>query len=172
MHIHLSEPYLPRSIEELLFRIDHHWSELVQFILGLSEEQFTSAQPYAWNIKDNLAHLEFWEQFLLRHHLQGISPSQFFDLPIDQLRSMHEDSLNAIIWERTRQLPLPVVLDKLHKTHCEVVVAIQNVSYPTLLQPDAVKTLIDRPVLESVVCNTYEHYQEHLKTMRILCSHP
>lgn len=159
------DPSMPKNKQELLERIKRDWSVLLGFIEKLSEHQLVYSKPGEWSIKDNLAHLETWENFLLLHHLQGLPPANVLNIEWDKLRLLNEDQINAIIWKDHRDQKTVDIITTMKSTHAKVVSALEAMDFEELKETDKVESLITRPILESIVCNTYEHYQEHQKTM-------
>jgi hypothetical protein len=159
-------PPLPSNKVELLQRIHREWVVLQCFLQPLTESQYLHTNPGQWSIKDNLAHIAFWEKFLFRHHLHKQPADLVLQIDPTLLLTLDENQLNAIIRERSLQRSLTDVLNDLNQTHAAVMAELVTIEFEALQQPDRIKTLIERPLLESVVCNTYEHYMEHLKMMR------
>jgi len=161
-----AHPSFPKGKTELLERIRRDWSALLRFLEKKDETLFLRSKPGQWSVKDNLAHLAFWERFLLLHHLQENPAALVLEIDPAELRQLNEDQLNRIVWERSQDRSLSDVLRELHETHARVVAHLEFMEFEVLGEPDRINTLIQRPLLESVVYNTYEHYQEHLKTMQ------
>ena len=65
--------------------------------------------------------------------------------------------LNAIIFERSRSRAAADVLDDLALVHERVVKTLQGTDFEALERDKN---------LEPVIWNTYEHYEEHLLTIR------
>jgi hypothetical protein len=156
---------MPKNMAELLQRIDRDWSALLQFLGTKDEARQLYSGPGQWSIKNNLAHLAFWEKFLLLHHLQGMPAPAVLEIDPSLLRRLDEDQLNQIIYNRSQARSLAEVVSDLHQTHGRLMAELKSTDFAALQKPDRIETLIKRPLLESVVCNTYEHYREHLKTM-------
>jgi hypothetical protein len=159
------DPSMPKSKEELLELIYRDWSSLLAFIEKTSETQMIYSNQGEWSIKDNLAHLATWENFLLLHHLQGLPPAEVLKIGWEKLRQLNEDQINAIIWDRHKDQSLTDIIDEMKDMHAQVIAALEEMDFEELKKTDKIESLITRPILESVVCNTYEHYQEHLMTM-------
>jgi hypothetical protein len=156
----------PDNKAELLGRIERNWSALLGFLEEIDEARLLRSKPGHWSIKDNLAHLAFWERFLLLHHVRETPADLVLEIDRAELRQLNEDQLNQIIWERSQGCSLSEVIRGLHETHARVVAELETIEFEVMGKPDQIETLIERPLLESVVSNTYEHYQEHLKTMQ------
>jgi hypothetical protein len=157
---------MPPDKLELLRRIRRDWSALLRFLEDKDETGLSRSKPGHWSIKDNLVHLAFWEKFLLLHHLQRTPAHLVLEVDPAELHQLGEDGFNRLIWERSQKRSLADVLRDLHETHARLMLALEAVEFEALREPDRIDTLIPRPLLESVVCNTYEHYQEHLATLQ------
>ena len=157
---------MPKDIRELLEWIERDWSALLQFLKTKDEAQQVHSNPGQWSIKDNLAHLAFWEKFLLLHHLQEMPVHLVLEIDPVRVRQLNIDQLNQIIHDRSQKSSLSEVLHELHQTHARLTARLEAVDFAALSKTDRIETLIERPLLESVLSNTCDHYQEHLKTMQ------
>jgi uncharacterized protein (TIGR03083 family) len=159
---------LPKDKAELTNRIQREWSALLRAVENLSYEQMTRPGPGGWSTKDNLAHLSEWEQFLLRNQFQGHSPHEA--LQIDQATLEHSDidELNAILFERNRDRSLPDILADLHDTHAQLLAALEQMPGSDLMKLTHAIGPEARPVMVWIVYNTYEHYEEHRKTIQAI----
>ena len=150
-------PPIPVNKAELMQHIQREWTVLQCFLCFLTESQCLFVNPGQWSIKDNLAHITFWERFLLRHHLQEQPAHLVLQIEQALLLTLDENQLNAIIRERSLQRSLnDVRTDPELILYATVVCELKTIDFEALQQPDRIKTLIERPVLELVICNTYE----------------
>jgi len=156
---------LPLDKADLLERIHREWSALLQTIEYLSHEQMTRPGAGRWSIYDHVAHLTDWERYLVRHHLRGCPSHDVLQIDPALLQPFDEDRINAILHERHRSRTVVEVMEDMHRTHAEVVAALETVGDSALENPGPADDLVSRPLLESIVYNTYEHYQEHLKAI-------
>ena len=164
---------LPKTVGEVISRIDEGWSRLGEFVHSLSEEQLTGPRDGAgWSAKDHLLHIAAWERWLLPffrreplHVAMGVDEATYQD-PV-------EDRLNGILQQREKDLPLSEARKVLQATHGEVVALLQSLSDEDLQRPYAEYQPGSaggegQPAVRSVVGNTYEHYDDHLRWMREL----
>jgi hypothetical protein len=151
----------PANLNELLDLIDQQWSALMETIAPLTDQQITAAPPGAWSVKDNLAHVAAWERFLLLHHLQGQPPHQVLDIEAEVFEALDEDAQNALIFARRKDRSVEEVLEELERTHAEVLTHLQRITFADLMQPCYADDPTNRPLIDAVAGNTYEHYQEH-----------
>jgi uncharacterized protein (TIGR03083 family) len=159
---------LPKDKAELMNHIQREWSALLRAIENLSHEQMTRPGPGGWSAKDNLAHLSEWEQFLLRNQFQGHRPHEALQVAQATLEQSNEDELNAILFERNRDRSLPDILADLHETHARLLAALEQMPGDDLMKLTYAIGPEARPVMVWVVYNTYEHYEEHRKTIQAI----
>ena len=118
-----------------------------------------------WSVKDNLAHLAAWEQFLLRYHLGGQPPDEAMGIDPATYERLDEDGLNAVIYVRNKDRSVEDVLKFLRRSHEEVVETLQQMTFDDLLQPRFADDPDKSPMLDWVIGNTYYHYHEHRRTI-------
>lgn len=153
---------LPENTAELLYRIDQDWTRLMNAIAALTVEQVITPAADGWTVKDHLAHLAHWEQWLLRYHLNGEPPHTILEVAEAEIDDLHIDQMNELIRQRSRSRPLDEVMHDLHETHTQVVTTLTTMPFDKLLQPRYPDEPEKGPTLQWVIGNTYEHYEEHL----------
>ena len=132
-------------------------------IAPLSDAQLTTpGPPDGWAVKDHLVHIADWERatiFVVRRQPQALG------LGVDPLPD-DVDALNAVMFERSRTLPLDEVMDRLRATHAELLVALHGLSDADLAKTRAEygpePALTDRTVIGKIAGDTYEHYADHV----------
>jgi hypothetical protein len=149
----------PQSKAELVAQVTREWDALQAAIAGLSEEQLSASVDGGWSIKDNLAHIAAWEQYMLAAVLQGQTAAQALGVAPETLQGLDDNGINEILYRRNRDLPLPAVLDAAHLAHEQVMQTLARTPFEELLKP--FKPDRPDPVLEWVIGNTYDHYREH-----------
>jgi hypothetical protein len=149
---------------ELLPLIEKGWDEFQAYLSTLSEEQLTTPTDSAgWTAKDHIIHLAMWEdgiyalfQGQLRHEYMGI-PKATWD-------THNYDQINAIIFERCKDMPLDEVLSTFRRVHERLFNHVQSMSDEDLhqpyrhYQPDSTQ---DGPAINWVSGDTYDHYAAH-----------
>ncbi len=150
----------PTHVEkaELLTRIQDGYTQFEAILAPLSEAQMTEPGVNgSWSVKDNLAHLTVWQQYLL-DQLQGIltntQPPEF----MPGLSS--EDEENERVYQENKDRPLADVQADFRATYQRVLAAIQAMSEEALNAPAPWSTS-GNPIWPSIVGNTYGHYEEH-----------
>jgi hypothetical protein len=159
-------PALPQDKTDLLERIQRDWSALMQAIERLTPEQMSIPDAGGWSIKDNLAHLTAWEQFMLLHYLQGRPPHETMQIDAATLERLDENGINAVLFERNRNRAVADVLDGLRRSHEQVVAFLEQMPFSDLMKPRFPDDPQVRPLINWVIGNTYDHYQEHLSTIK------
>ncbi len=155
----------PMDKPALLARIQSEWSDLQAVITRLTERQMTECAPGEWAIKDHLAHIAAWENFLIANQFQGQSPPDALRVPADVILRADENEMNAILWERHRRQSVLDILAAVRETHAALLAALDSLSEYDL----QTRTLMIGSRTESrmtwTIYNTYEHYAEHRKTI-------
>lgn len=152
---------LPQDKTELLQRIDYEWAALEHVIESLNEAQMTIPNAGGWSIKDNLAHLSVWEEFMRLHHLQNLSATEVLDIDEEIYQRGDENEENDIFWQRSQSRSLADVLADLHRIHAQVLADLTQIPFADLMEQHYPDDPEARPLLWWVIGNTYEHYQEH-----------
>ena len=160
----------PRDKADLLRRVQQEWAALIQAIDRLTPEQMTAPGPGGWSVKDNLAHLAAWEQFMLRYHLGDEPPHTVMQIDADAFERLDEDGMNAAIYARNKDLPVEDVRNALLRSHEQVIATLEQMSFEDLMKPRFPDDAQARPVILWVIGNTYEHYQEHRQAIQALTS--
>jgi len=135
----------------LIDRVNRSWADLQATLERLNERQLTAPGPEGWAIKDHLAHLARWEEYVLAvmdgsdgHAALGLEPGQ-------------EDDENAVLQRRDAGLSVAEVRTLLVDVHARVLARLET---------------LDEAVLERhlgpIEGNTYEHFDEHAGWIREL----
>jgi hypothetical protein len=151
---------VPETVEkdELVRRIQNGYRQFEAMLAPLSEAQMTTPNVNGpWSVKDNLAHLTFWQEYL-RSHLEGIptnhKPPEFMPGPST------EDEENEHIYQENKDRPLAEVQAAFHASYQRVLSAVQSLSDEALNAPPPWNTS-GNPIWLFIVGETYEHYEEH-----------
>lgn len=150
----------PTSTEELLNQIDAAWATLQAGLANLTEEQLNTPDEGGWSIKDNLAHLSAWEHYMVASHLGGASVTETHG--VDQATvDAGEDAINAAIQKRSSTKSATEIRAEANRVHAEVLQTLRTTPFADLLKPRYNDDPERRPMLNWVLGNTCEHYQEH-----------
>jgi uncharacterized damage-inducible protein DinB len=153
--------FLPRDMADLLERIQRDWDALNRAFATLTDEQLNAPGPEVWSIKDHLAHIAAWERFMLSCYLQGRPAHEAMQVDEATWKTLDENGVNAILYERSHGRPLSEVLADRDHAHAQVVAALDQTPFADLIKPFRPDDPQARPVMEWVIGNTCEHYREH-----------
>ena len=144
--------------------IDKGWSELVALVDKLGAHGLELTGAGRWAVKDHLFHLAAWELSLLAL-LEGEDRRSAMGVPD---AAEDTDSLNEAVWLAHRHETSDQALAFWRDTHAELMERLGTMSDADLrrsynhYQPDDPRDPgDDRPVVEWVAGDTYQHYAEH-----------
>jgi hypothetical protein len=156
------------TVESLLESMQKGWNEFHTYLQTLTPEQMTRSKDHAgWTVKDHIMHLVVWEDSI-NALLRKQSRAEEMGLDREIWQSGDYDHMNALIQQQHQHMSLDDVLRAFHMVHEDLVDLIQTLSDEDLkrpyrwYQPD---TPVDRPVIDWIIQNTYEHYAEHIPWM-------
>jgi hypothetical protein len=149
----------------LIEPIEKSWRELNSLVDSLGPTGLTITGADGWAVKDHLIHIAAWEHSLLallegadRHQAMGVGPD------VDET-----DAINAAVWAMHRNKTPEEALDYFHQTHELLLKLLRTMSDDDLqlpynhYQPNEPRDAGDnRPALDWVAGNTYDHYAEHI----------
>src|SRR5512147_2901090 len=95
----------PKDTAELLARIDSEWQLLMQLVDRLTPEQMIKSDAGGWSPKDNLAHLAAWMKYMKRSHVHKMPGYEAMEIDADKWKELDENGINAVLFERNRNLP-------------------------------------------------------------------
>jgi hypothetical protein len=133
---------------EVMQRAESSWSDLWAHLDRLSPGawELPSGQS-EWSPREVLAHITRWEEWAGRR-----IPARLRGEPGAQL---DVDSINAGWMAEDRVLPLMVVRERAPMVHQELMLVLESVA------PDS----WDDAIEATAVGNTWDHYEEHLKSL-------
>jgi hypothetical protein len=154
-------------------RIDSSYAALEHTIEQLSHEQLNTPIDGSWSAKDLLAHIAAWQQVMLQFHVgrkpfeqvTGLNDVPYGPTPVDQI--------NEAFYERDKNLALSDVLQAFRGGHQQLMATLETMSEADLFKPytpagrgpDSTSPLIDW-----IIGDSYDHYDEHRATMERLLS--
>lgn len=143
---------------ELARRIEEGHQAFVALLAPLSAAQMTTPTVNGtWSIKDNLAHLTAWHDYLtgvLRGVATGEQPPEFVP------GATTEDAQNEAVYQANRDRTLEDVRGGFDTSYQAVLAALAALDESALNRP-APWSASQNPVWGSVAGNTYDHYDEH-----------
>jgi hypothetical protein len=149
---------------DLLRRSEEQYNAYEQYLSKFSEEQLTELTDNAgWSVKDHLYHLALAEGSMLTlldrkpiHEYVGVDLETY---------KQGDDAVNAVVQQRTHNLPLAEVLNMLRRNHLLVMERIHATPEAELQRPFAEyqpgEDQREGTVMLSLIYNTFHHYEEH-----------
>ena len=139
-------------------------AKLDSALAALTHRQLTRrASPEAWSIKDHLAHLTYWEQYMLqriRQALLGETPKWVSD--------EEETEINAQVFERNRSRSFARVLADRHRSFADILDLVESLSEDDLTNSRRFAWRKGQPLWQYIADEGYaEHYHDHLKALGI-----
>ena len=145
--------------------IEESWAQLVSLVDSLGPNGLSITGADGWAVKDHLIHIAAWEHSLLallegadRHQAMGVGPD------VDET-----DAINAAVWARHRNKTPEEALEYFRQSHALLLKLLRHMSDDDLrlpynhYQPHEPREASDnRPALDWVAGNTYDHYSEHI----------
>ena len=118
------------------------------------------AAPDQWSLKDTLAHLTYFEQYMLervQRALLGETPRWVTD---------EEETENARVFERNKERPLVRVLADMHLSLADVLEQVESMSEADLTDPNRFAWMKGKPLWSYIANEAYgEHYHDHLQQL-------
>jgi hypothetical protein len=149
-------PYIIKA--ELLRQIEEGFQAFEALVAPLSAAQMTTPTVNGtWSIKDNLAHLSAWHDYLagvMRGVVSGEQPPAFVP------GAETEDAENEALYLANRDRALDDVRRGFHTSYQDVLAALAAVDEDALNRPAPWSTS-ENPIWGTVAGNTYDHYEEH-----------
>jgi hypothetical protein len=156
----------PRNKAELIAQVEHSRSELAQLLDGISEFDKCQAKTCGeWSIKDVMAHITFWERSVRRWYRDGLISTDV-DAPAPGFGWDQVDQLNHSVYEKHQADPLEEVQAAFDRSFAEVSIFINSLGETGLFAEHQYAWLGDFVLIDLVLNNTVDHYQEHQKSIR------
>lgn len=146
---------------DLLVRIHQDREALAALWGGLTEEQMVRRPgPQAdWSVKDLIAHITWWESFILERVTDLINGAT--SEPAE-----HQDLLNARAYERYRDRPLAEVLTAFDANGPRLEALISSLNEVQLNTPAYYRTYDGVALLPVLRAGTFGHYPSHVSDLR------
>ena len=153
----------------LLEEMSSGYIALEDILAPLDQAQMTTSGVNGdWSIKDILAHLAAWQNYLLIR-LQAAARNEVPSVQgilSDEDEGNTVDRLNAGFYEENKSRSLDEVLAEFRTTYQQVVEAVQAFSDEDLFEPKRFAWMKGNALWELVPGNTYGHYQEHIQSIQ------
>ncbi len=126
------------------------------------DQMLTPSLPGNWSVKDLLAHIGWWEQWIVNTYdtlLRGEIPYS------PHLDEMAVDDLNAQLFAEYHDRPLAEVHREEKDAYQKLLSLAENAAEEDLFHPHRFAWMEGHPFVEWIINNTYEHYDEHLRDL-------
>jgi hypothetical protein len=155
----------PQTMPEIITRIEQSMQRLAQAIAPLSPAHMLEPRlPDGHSVKDVLAHLAWWDQWLLFTLPAAQNTPQAPVAPplMAQIPAMGEwaDDMNAKVHAYNQARELPIIQAEFAATRDRLLERVSQLSIDDLYDPNGIAAVIGQPVAP-LVLGIYEHYEEH-----------
>jgi hypothetical protein len=154
-------------------RIDKGWTDLNELVDSLGPSGLTITGSDGWAVKDHLIHIAAWEHSLLAL-LDGRDRLTAMGVPD---AGEETDAINSAVWALHSKKTPEQALAYSRDTHALLMALLSGLSDADLqlpynhYQPNDPRDPDDnRPVVNWVAGDTYEHYAEHIGWINQLVS--
>jgi len=161
------------AVDELLSAMNVARGELEAFIASTPPERLVTLRKDGWSIKDHLFHLATWDLYLIAIlDRQPRLPAVGIDA--DPRESF--DEVNALFFERGKDLPLNHVLGAFRGNRARIIEQVRKLSDADLDRPGADFQPAHPPAPQGtlrswILVVTAEHDREHHAWMRDILAH-
>ena len=156
---------VPQTMVEIIARIERAMQRVIQAIAPLSSAQMLEPRlPNGQSVKDVLAHLAWWDQWLLYTMPTGQNTAHTPIAPplVDQIPATDHwaDEMNANVYTYNQPRELSTIQAEFTATRSQLLQRVSQLSIDDLYNPDGMAAMIGQPVAP-LILGIYEHYEEH-----------
>ena len=161
----MTDNALPASKTDLIVQIEREWSALMDVVGLLSSEQMLMPDEGGWSPKDNLAHLTAWLNILTGYHIDRRPAHEVIGVTPEVTADWDYAVMNSALFERDRHLAVAHVLHELEKTYADLLSRLESMTFEELMQPRFTDDPEKKPLINWIIYNTSEHFEEHRETI-------
>jgi len=162
----------PTTVAALVVRIQAAFDRFLQATAALHGDELLAPRlPGGWSVKDVLAHLAWWDQWLLytfalsARPLPACRPPPLFDeIPTD---GQWADRMNARVYEFNRTRELSEIQAEFEAARQGVLQLVQSLSDADIFAADGLSAVLGQPAAP-LLLGIYEHYEEHAHMIEAL----
>ena len=155
----------PQTTEQLLTAIEHEWNALLLVTGNLTEQRMLTPDEGGWSPKDNLIHLAEWMVYLMGHHMDGRPRHEVIKLPEELTREGDFDKMNQALFERNKDRSIEDVMSEIKRVYADLMDKLTAMPFEELLKPRYVDAPEKGILLDWVLGDTTEHFEEHRETI-------
>ncbi len=156
----------PTMKSDLLSRIADGYAAWAATIDAAPPRELTLPDLHGgWSIKDEVAHVTFWEERLVpivRAAINGEEPP--YRSGVGSTEKI--EAMNAEVFAASRQRNLDDVLADMDRTHAALVQAVKILPEDALFDARRFPWTDGEPLAAAVAGDTYEHYPEHTRNIQ------
>ena len=152
----------PNSVLE---PVEKSWNELSALVESMGPEALSITGPDGWAVKDHLSHVAAWEASLIALFKGGDRGAA---MGIAATGDEETDEINHELWSHHHAMTPEQALAYFRDTHAGLLRLLSEMSDEDLqrpyndFQPNDPRAPDDnRPAMDWVAGNTWEHYNEH-----------
>lgn len=156
----------PLTKSELIERMERTRSALLETIDDMSNEELEAREEGRWAITDHLVHLAVWERGVAEF-MKGRSRAVGMGLT-EEAWGLSMDEVNDLIYRQHAAVSAPQARQMLQEAHEQMLAALEKATdddllraYNSYLPEGETPAAPERLLLETIIANTYEHYEEH-----------
>jgi len=150
---------------ELLDRIREAKEEIDGFVEQVPDARMEEpGEKGVWSPKDQLSHLAAWHEVLLAR-IEGRKEEDFLGIDARRYPTMDIDEINDFLHRRDRSRSPTEAREAFERSYQEVLKELEAVDEDDLYR-DYRPEIRQRLLIDTVIGNTYEHYEEHLPMLR------
>ena len=161
----MTDDTLPKTKAEMTSLIEREWSALMEVVEQLSPEQILTPDEGGWSPKDNLAHLREWMNILVNYYLDHQPAHEVIGVDPEVVKDWDYEIMNDVMFKRDRHQPLEQVLAELKSTYAKVLARLESMTFEELMKPRDANDSQKGLIIESVIGNTSDHFEEHRETI-------
>jgi uncharacterized damage-inducible protein DinB len=155
----------PQTMAEIIARIERAMQRVVQAIAPLSPAQMLEPRlPNGQSVKDVLAHLAWWDQWLLftLPTSQNTAHTPIAPPLADQIPATDHwaDEMNAKVYAYNQPRELSAIQAEFTATRSQLLQRVSQLSVDDLYNSDGISAMIGQPAAP-LILGIYEHYEEH-----------
>lgn len=156
----------PTMKSDLLYRIADGYAAWAATINASPPRELTLPDLHGgWSIKDEVAHVTFWEARVLAILHAALTVEDPPHRPgADSAEKI--EALNAEVFAASQQHGLDDVLADLERTHAAFVRAVEELPDDALFDPHRFPWAGGEPLMAVIAGDTYEHYPEHIRNIQ------
>jgi hypothetical protein len=156
----------PTMQSDLLYRIADAYGALAATIDAMPPRELTLPTLHGgWSVKDEVAHVTFWEGRILTVMQAALTDKE---PPYPPLVGNAEkiDTMNADVFAASCQRGLDDVLAEMGEIHAAFVRAVEQLPDDALFDAGYFSWTGGEPLAVAVAGDTYEHYPEHTRNIQ------